>query len=234
MAATPSGLRTYRAKRDFSRTAEPAGKGRPPIAGAMFVVQKHAARRLHYDVRLEFDGVLKSWAVPKGPSLDPGKKRLAVLTEDHPLDYAEFEGVIPQGEYGGGTVIVWDRGTYAPVPSDGKEIASEDIDKEMRHAFAKGRIRVRFAGDRLDGTWSLVRMARPDDEGAWLMIKSRDAQVDPARDLTEEAVSSVLTGRTIEDVESQEGTPAEVARRLRSRRTTNGPTRSTPQEDTQA
>src|SRR6516225_9697564 len=146
------GLREYRQKRDFAKTPEPAGaagkaarRGKAP-ARLGYVIQKHAARRLHYDFRLELDGVLKSWAVPKGPSLDPQAKRLAVHVEDHPLDYADFEGVIPEGQYGGGTVLVWDTGTWTP------------LDDGPADALRRGSLKFELHGKKLSGRWALVRM----------------------------------------------------------------------------
>src|SRR5215467_2760906 len=139
-------LEAYRAKRDFRRTPEPRGAKRARRArAASFVVQKHAARQLHYDFRLELDGVLVSWAVPKGPSLDPADKRLAMHVEDHPLEYADFEGIIPEGEYGGGTVMVWDHGTWTPE--------SPDVDAAVR----KGELKFTLHGKKLRGSWVLVR-----------------------------------------------------------------------------
>lgn len=186
-------LEEYQRKRNFGRTPEPKGRGRKKRAAArQFVVQKHAARRLHYDFRLELDGVLKSWAVPKGPSLVAGEKRMAVETEDHPLEYAAFEGVIPKGEYGGGTVQVWDRGTWEAL--------------EDPHAgLAKGHLSFRLAGDKLRGAWHLVRMrARRDDRGRvhWLLIKSQDgeARTRTAGEITEHEADSVLTGRGIDEI----------------------------------
>jgi len=145
-------LSEYRRKRDFRRTPEPSGARRgatakKPPAALSFVIQKHAATRLHYDFRLELDGVLKSWAIPKGPSLDPGEKRLAVHVEDHPLDYGGFEGVIPQGQYGGGTVLLWDRGTWQPE--------GDDPEADYR----KGSLKFTLNGEKLHGKWALVRMA---------------------------------------------------------------------------
>jgi bifunctional non-homologous end joining protein LigD len=143
----PASLRDYRRKRDFARTPEPAGSTRRPRKSRRpsFVIQKHAARQTHYDFRLEVDGVLKSWAVPRGPSLDPATKRLAVHVEDHPIEYGDFEGVIPRGEYGGGTVMVWDRGYWEPY---GDAVAG----------YAKGDLKFILHGTKLHGRWVLVRM----------------------------------------------------------------------------
>ena len=172
-------LQRYRAKRDFERTPEPAGvarsrarKAHTAPAEASFVIQRHAARRLHYDFRLELDGVLLSWAVPKGPSLVPGEKRLAVRTEDHPLDYRDFEGAIPQGEYGGGTVLVWDRGTWR-------------CDGDPREAMRRGRLTFTLAGEKLAGRFHLVRtkQAKGDADGvkaSWLLFKGEDASAGQA------------------------------------------------------
>ncbi len=158
-------LSTYRAKRDFGKTAEPSGA--LPVAPSerpRFVIQKHAARQLHYDLRLEHQGVFKSWAVTRGPSLDPADKRLAVQVEDHPLDYGDFEGTIPKGEYGGGTVMLWDRGYWEP------------IGVEVGKALASGQLNFRLEGQRLSGEWTLVRMRRDAERGRnnWLLIKHRD------------------------------------------------------------
>lgn len=184
-------LETYRAKRKFDVTPEPEGQVSPDDDGMRFVVQKHAATRLHYDLRLEWGGVLLSWAVTKGPSLVPGEKRLAVQVEDHPLDYRDFEGTIPAGQYGAGTVIVWDRGTWAAVGDAAK-------------GLKKGHLEFTLAGDKLTGRWHLVRMARKQGEKRdnWLLIKAEDdaARDAGAPDILEERPDSVLTGRTIEDV----------------------------------
>ncbi len=184
-------LTTYRKKRDFKKTAEPRGKSAQASAGDSFVIQKHAARRLHYDLRLEMDGVLKSWAVTKGPSLVPGEKRLAVHVEDHPLEYGDFEGTIPKGEYGGGAVIVWDRGRWSPIG-------------DLKKGYAKGHLDFELHGEKLHGRWHLVRMAKkPRDRNEnWLLIKgddeySRDAD---APDITEERPESVKTGRLVEEL----------------------------------
>ena len=162
-------LAEYNRKRDFHRTSEPSGRverGR----GHSFVVQKHAARRLHYDFRLELDGVLKSWAVPKGPSFDPSVKRLAVEVEDHPLSYADFEGTIPHGEYGGGSVLVWDRGSWEP-------------EGDPHKGLDKGHLRFALHGEKLSGTWNLVRTRRdPRGKPQWLLIKSHDEAARPARE----------------------------------------------------
>jgi bifunctional non-homologous end joining protein LigD len=187
-------LSVYRAKRDFSKTAEPSGQTRTAASPRLrFVIQKHAARRLHYDLRLEFDGVFKSWAVTRGPSLDPADKRLAVEVEDHPLDYGDFEGTIPKGEYGGGTVQLWDRGYWIP-----------EGDQSPQEAFDGGDLKFTLDGARLHGSWVLVRM-RGDRYGGkrtnWLLIKHRDASAKPgdADELLEED-RSVASGRTLKQI----------------------------------
>ena len=185
------GLRAYRSKRDFERTREPPGGTVPAIEGHSFVIQKHAARRLHYDFRLELDGVLKSWAVTRGPSLVPGEKRLAVEVEDHPLEYGTFEGTIPKGQYGGGSVLVWDRGTWAP-------------EGDPRKGLAKGHLDFRLDGEKLKGRWHLVRMAPRDHEKRtnWLLIKANDEEARDASDpdILVDEPQSVVSGREIEDI----------------------------------
>ena len=194
-------LAEYQRKRDFSRTAEPRGDDaeQSPGEGRLrFVIQKHAASHLHYDLRLELDGVMKSWAVPKGPSSDPGVKRLAMQVEDHPISYNEFEGTIPKGEYGGGTVMLWDVGTYSVEGAD-------DHQSTMRERYRKGDVKVTFFGQRVKGSYALVRM-KPRDEDtkpAWLLIKHRD---DPAGrgDIAAEYETSVVTGRTMDEIGSDD------------------------------
>ena len=196
-------LKPYRRKRDFRKTAEP--KGRPPRRAArrpIFVVEKHRARTLHYDFRLEVDGVLKSWAVPKGPSVNPGDKRLAVRVEDHPLDYADFEGVIPEGEYGAGAVLVWDCGTYDNL----KEEAGEGDAVSMADALRAGEIAVRLEGEKLRGGFALVRTRLGGNPKNWLLIKMKDADADPRRNPVADEPASVLTGRTIEEILEEEDT----------------------------
>jgi bifunctional non-homologous end joining protein LigD len=202
-------LAEYRRKRDFTRTAEPPGEPRvgprkkatrastprkaPKLA---YVIQKHAASHLHYDLRLELDGVMKSWAVPKGPSLDPAVKRLAMQVEDHPIDYNTFEGTIPKGEYSGGTVMVWDRGTYTYGGSD-------DVDpvEGLRRGYAKGDFKFVLEGNRLNGSWVLVRTRRGDPKRAqWLLIKHRDDAAEPDSEVVEEYQTSVTTGRTMDEI----------------------------------
>ncbi len=182
-------LAEYKAKRDFGKTPEPGPK-RGKVKGNSFVIQKHAARRTHFDFRLEHDGVLKSWAVTKGPSLDPAQKRLAVMTEDHPLEYGGFEGVIPKGEYGGGPVMIWDEGTWEPL---------NDPDEGL----AKGDLKFRLHGHRLHGDYVLVRMKpRKEDRGRqnWLLIKKRDDYAGEGDEPTETYDTSVKTGRTMDQI----------------------------------
>lgn len=196
MARDP--LETYRKKRDFGKTGEPSGKGRRK-AGRRFVIQKHAARSLHYDFRLEADGVLKSWAVPKGPSTDPKDKRLAMPTEDHPLDYRDFEGVIPEGEYGAGAVIVWDRGTYRNLTDDddGKEVP-------VSEALAGGHLKIWLEGEKLRGGYALTRIGKGKDL-RWLLVKMDDREADARRNPVSTEPESVLSSRTVEEVAEEEG-----------------------------
>jgi bifunctional non-homologous end joining protein LigD len=187
-------LTEYNAKRDFTRTAEPAGRVPKPSGKTLhFVIQKHAASHLHYDVRLELDGVMKSWAVPKGPSLDPSIRRLAMEVEDHPIAYNTFEGTIPQGEYGGGTVMLWDRGTYEADDDGGPA--------SLRSGYEKGELRFVMHGKRIRGGFVLARLHRPG-RPQWLLIKRRDDYADPERDVTAEETTSVATRRTMEQIAS--------------------------------
>ena len=194
-------LEKYKDKRDFSKTPEPAPPREPDRREGrlMFVIQKHAATRLHYDFRLEVDGVLKSWPIPKGPSLDPKDKRLAVMTEDHPLDYASFEGVIPKGEYGGGQVIVWDAGSYSPDEDGLCFDDREEAQRQMREGIARGKVSVFLHGQKLKGSFTLVKTTRGEND--WLFIKHKDRFVDPDRDVTEED-ASILSGLTIADLKA--------------------------------
>jgi DNA ligase D-like protein (predicted 3'-phosphoesterase) len=163
-------LSTYLAKRNFSRTPEPRGSRPKPHRQPLFVVQKHAARALHYDFRIEVDGVLKSWAVPKGPPKDPSEKRLALPTEDHPLEYAEFEGVIPEGEYGAGKMAIWDLGTYRTLADNDNAEAVP-----MARAIANGRVRIWVDGKKLHGGYALTRMGS-GRRVRWLLVKMKDEQ----------------------------------------------------------
>src|SRR5579863_10108322 len=184
-------LGEYRRKRRFDRTPEPSSaKSHPQLEGT-FVVQKHAARRLHYDFRLAIDGVLKSWAVPKGPSLNPNDKRLAVQTEDHPMNYANFEGKIPSGNYGAGTVMVWDRGGFEVEGQAG-----------AREQLAHGEIKFQLMGEKLRGSFVLVKLKHSQKGNEWLMIKHKDATADPAWDVDAHD-GSVLTGRTLDVIADQ-------------------------------
>jgi bifunctional non-homologous end joining protein LigD len=190
-------LAEYHRKRDFSRTAEPAGGGEKKKAKASkleFVIQKHAATRLHFDLRLELDGVMKSWAVPRGPSPDPMDKRLAVEVEDHPMEYNAFEGTIPKGEYGGGTVMIWDKGWYEHETKGGRDAISA--------GYHKGDLKIVFHGKRMKGSWVLVRTKNYGDDGkpSWLLIKHRDAHAESGGDLVETHITSVISKRTMEQI----------------------------------
>src|SRR5215213_8200904 len=196
-AKANSQLAEYRRKRDFTRTAEPQGGDVPAKQKLAFVIQKHAASHLHYDLRLELDGVMKSWAVPKGPSLDPTVKRLAMQVEDHPIEYNTFEGTIPKGEYGGGTVMLWDRGTYTYGGSDSQ---IDPIDG-LRRGYQKGDFKFVLLGKRLRGSWVLVRTRR-DEQGKaqWLLIKHRDEYAAEGSDVTAEYQTSVATQRSMDEI----------------------------------
>jgi len=193
-------LTEYRRKRDFSKTGEPEG-GKEKSARAaktklVFVIQKHAASHLHFDLRLELDGVMKSWAVPKGPSPDPSIKRLAMQVEDHPVEYNSFEGTIPEGEYGGGTVMLWDQGWYEPEKGGGED--------GVREGYKKGDLKVVFHGKRMKGSWVLVRTrgwgGGSGSKPSWLLIKHKDEHVEKGDALVERYMTSVTTKRTMEQI----------------------------------
>jgi DNA ligase D-like protein (predicted 3'-phosphoesterase) len=192
-------LERYRARRDFRSTPEPRGKKpRARETGLRWVIQEHRASTHHFDFRLEDEGVLRSWAVPKGPSTDPRDKRLAMPTEDHPLEYIDFEGVIPSG-YGAGTVIVWDTGTYRSleVDAEGKEVP-------VARQLVRGKITVWLEGTKLKGGYAMIRVTGKTD-GRWLLIKMADAEADPSRDPVATERQSVKTGRTLDEVAEAEG-----------------------------
>jgi bifunctional non-homologous end joining protein LigD len=189
-------LAEYNRRRRFDLTPEPSGKiGKKKAQAREFVIQKHRATALHYDFRLEHDGVMLSWAVPKGPSLDPSNKRFAMQTEDHPIEYNQFEGVIPEGEYGGGTVMIWDRGTWEPEVND------------VDAALAKGDLKFKLHGKKLKGSWVLVRMRQRQ----WLLIKHRDNTASTA-DITSEKPRSAVSRRTLAGIARAAGaSPRQLA-----------------------
>lgn len=191
MSAQKRSLVPYKRKRRFHTTPEPQGSlPKKQTTAPIFVIQKHAASHLHYDFRLEIDGVLVSWAVPKGIATDPAQKHLALQTEDHPIEYAQFEGVIPQGEYGGGTVMVWDIGTY-----ENKKKAS------MSSCLKKGRIEIVLEGKKLKGGYALIRTALGDNKKNWLLVKMRDEYADKK---IKNVTKSALTGRTMKQIAAGE------------------------------
>ncbi len=192
----PDLLKKYRDMRDFGDTPEPAGRTKKLAQGPIFVIQKHQATRLHYDFRLEMEGVLKSWAVPKGPSYDPSVKRLAMMTEDHPYDYASFEGVIPAGNYGGGNVIIWDQGTWEFI---------EPGDDPVK-ALKAGKLTFRLRGKKMFGEWALVKIhgkAGADKGNEWLLLKHRDGYANDEIDITEVAPRSVVSNSLVEEVSGE-------------------------------
>jgi DNA ligase D-like protein (predicted 3'-phosphoesterase) len=203
MAGSEDKLAAYKEKRDLRKTVEP-GEGDVDFDWAderpIFVIQKHDASNLHYDFRIEVEGVLKSWAVPKGPSTDPSEKRLAIPTEDHPLAYADFEGVIPEGEYGGGTVLVWDRGSYRNLKEADED---EEQPKSVSEQLDEGHATIWLNGEKLSGGYALIRTSRGDDP-MWLLIKMNDEEADARRNPTSTEPKSVKTGRTLEEIREQE------------------------------
>jgi len=219
-------LAEYRRKRDFRKTAEPAGDSKPRRDSHLrFVVQKHAASHLHFDLRLEIDGVMKSWAVPKGPSTDPSVKRLAMQVEDHPIDYNTFEGTIPQGEYGGGTVMLWDHGFYTPDESSGDDEAA------IRQMYARGNLKITFLGERMRGSYALVRMkysrnGQSSSKPQWLLIKHRDGFAS-SDDIVADNMTSVDTGRTMDDIATGKSSVWRSNRRS-SRTATSARSRAAP------
>jgi bifunctional non-homologous end joining protein LigD len=189
----PDLLKKYRQMRDFGETPEPAGKTKKLAKGPLFVIQKHQASHLHYDFRLEMEGVLKSWAVPKGPSYDPTVRRLAMMTEDHPYDYAAFEGVIPAGNYGAGNVIIWDQGTWEFIEPGDDPVA----------ALKSGKLTFRMYGKKMFGEWALVKIrgnAKSDKGNEWLLLKHRDEFANSDVDVTRVAPRSVVSNKTIDEI----------------------------------
>lgn len=189
-------LDDYRGKRDFRRTGEPRSDAGNSEGGPIFVIQEHAASSHHFDFRLEVDGVLKSWAMPKGPSTDTRQKRLALPTEDHPLDYAGFEGVIPEGEYGAGPVTVWDTGSYRNLKGENGAPVAQQVEN--------GHVTVWLEGEKINGGYALIRIGDGDD-ARWLLVKMDDEGADARRNPTSTEPESVLSGRTLEEVAEEEG-----------------------------
>jgi DNA ligase D-like protein (predicted 3'-phosphoesterase) len=191
-------LHDYQQRRNFTTSPEPTGEGtKRQDKASIFVIQKHAARNLHYDFRLEIDGVLKSWAVPKGPSINPIDKRLAVPTEDHPMAYADFEGIIPTGNYGAGTVMIWDTGTYENIKKkNGKLIP-------LKECYEKGQIEIILHGKKLHGGFTLIRLTTSGQE-RWLLIKMRDEYADARKKPVTSEPNSALTGRTMAQIKNEE------------------------------
>jgi bifunctional non-homologous end joining protein LigD len=195
-------LTQYNKKRNFSKTSEPKGKEKSSKDQLLFVIQKHDASSLHYDLRLEMESVLKSWAVPKGPSLNPADKRLAMMVEDHPFDYKDFEGIIPEGNYGAGTVIVWDEGTYKPMDTDG--LTKKEQEKILLQQLRKGDVKITFNGSKIKGSFALVRIGKDDDGNSWLLIKKND-KFSKEIDITKKD-KSIKTGKTLVQVAKENGT----------------------------
>lgn len=191
-------LNEYKEKRDFKKTTEPRGGKKKSSGKPRFVIQKHDATNLHYDFRLEMNGVLKSWAVPKGPSTDPSEKRLATLTEDHPVEYAGFEGTIPEEEYGGGTVIVWDGGTYRNIRKE-----KEDDGMSMEESFDDGKIEVWLEGKKLKGGYVLIHTGKNKEDKRWLLKKMKDDEADARRNPVKSEPKSILSDKTVDEMRDE-------------------------------
>jgi DNA ligase D-like protein (predicted 3'-phosphoesterase) len=191
-------LSEYNQKRNFNSTLEPEGKIKQSSTELIFVVQKHAASHLHYDFRLEMNGVLKSWAIPKGPSMNPADKRLAIMVEDHPYSYKDFEGIIPEGNYGAGNVIFWDNGTYTLADKDGLDIDEHKLQSDLQ----KGHLSFVLNGKKLKGEFTLVKL-KSKQENTWLLIKSKDRYANDEDVLQQD--KSVLSNRTLESMEKKSG-----------------------------
>lgn len=191
----------YQKKRDFSKTKEPKGdegpskKGKHPI----FVIQKHDATNLHYDFRLEIDNTLKSWSVPKGPSTDPKVKRMAIPTEDHPIAYADFEGTIPKDQYGGGTVMIWDKGTFKNIKKD-----KDGNSINLKKAYEMGTLEFELEGDKLAGGYALIKMKSGNMKGNWLLVKMKDDKADARRNPVNTETKSVVSNRTMNQIAKEE------------------------------
>lgn len=193
-----SSEKSYKEKRDLKENPEPESSGKKSSSGnkPIFVIQKHDSSNLHYDFRIEIDGTLKSWAVPKGPSTDPSDKRLAVPVEDHPMDYADFEGVIPENQYGAGTVMVWDRGTYENLKHD------DENTMPMDKCYDDGRIEIFLKGEKIRGAYALIENKNMDEN--WLLVKMKDDHADARRNPVNTENKSVKTGRTLNEIEEEE------------------------------
>jgi len=194
----PRSLKTYRKKRDFRHTPEPKGKSTGKGGKkSIFVIQKHAARQTHFDFRLQVGRALKSWAIPKGPSLNPSDKRMAAQVEDHLLDYAKFEGVIPKGEYGAGTVMIWDKGTYCNVTKKNKR------EVPITKALKNGHVAVDLDGKKIEGRYALSRIVK-GKKPRWLLVKMKDAKADSRRNPVKSENKSAVSGRTMKQIEKEE------------------------------
>lgn len=194
------GNKEYKDKRDFQKTGEPkGGSGKSESDEPIFVIQKHDSSNLHYDFRIEINGTLKSWSVPKGPSTNPKEKRMAIPTEDHPLKYAGFEGVIPEGEYGAGTVMIWDKGTFENIKEDDE---GEPVD--LKKSYEQGTVEIYLKGEKLEGGYALIKMNSGNMKGNWLLIKKDDEEADARRNPVSTEKKSVKTGRTLKEIEKEE------------------------------